>query len=539
MQNISVFFILLVHLVKFSYAQNQKILTKSEQKWLADHPKLKASLFEYIPPYQFINHNGEIQGLYVDYLELIEKKINYKFERVTYKEDEWPKILDDAKKGNLDLIIEIQKTEERESFLTFFDPLFDAEISLITRKNEFKNLKYEDIYNKAIVIPKDYMLKDLLLKKFPNLNLNFEKNETECLKLLNNGKYDVYIGIKASTVYFIENNKLDNLSIRASSPIKYKPTIAVTKKNKELSKIIKKAVKDISIKEREVIFNKWLLKKSWPFYYNPNFWFIIITIVLLGLSSVLIFNWRLKKILNQKTKDLRTAFKEINDSNALKTNFINNISHEVRTPMNAILGYAELSKSEFNINTKQQEYLNNIIKSGNQLLNTIDSILEVSKLKSNNFKLKKEEICLDKFLKNIINNFNNVAQEKGIEITYLSFQKKQKVTIDKNRLKKAIVGIIDNAIKFTSNGKVKILHGIFNNNLEIIISDTGIGIDENHKIKIFESFYQLEKNNNNKTGGLGLGLTIAKENINAMNGIITLDSEKNKGSTFKITIPLN
>lgn len=86
---------------------------------------------------------------------------------------------------------------------------------------------------------------------------------------------------------------------------------------------------------------------------------------------------------------------------------------------------------------------------------------------------------------------------------------------------------------------MKILHGIFNNNLEIIISDTGIGIDENHKIKIFESFYQLEKNNNNKTGGLGLGLTIAKENINAMNGIITLDSEKNKGSTFKITIPLN
>ena len=110
----------------------------------------------------FANENDEISGLYIDYLELIEKKIGYKFERVFYNQNEWPKILKDIKNNDLDLIIDINKTPEREAFFTFFKPLFNADISIITRKNEFENIKYKDLENRSVVIPKDYMIGCLL-----------------------------------------------------------------------------------------------------------------------------------------------------------------------------------------------------------------------------------------------------------------------------------------------------------------------------------------------------------------------------------------
>ena len=126
MHNFSIYFIVLLSIIFFSCTNDKDILDIKERQWLDENPNLKVSIFELYPPYMFLNENGKINGIYIDYLDVIEKKIDYTFNKVFYKQNEWPDILNDAKTNNLDLIVDINKTPEREEYLTFFKPLFNC-----------------------------------------------------------------------------------------------------------------------------------------------------------------------------------------------------------------------------------------------------------------------------------------------------------------------------------------------------------------------------------------------------------------------------
>lgn len=247
----------------------------------------------------------------------------------------------------------------------------------------------------------------------------------------------------------------------------------------------------------------------------------------------------LNEELKQTNEELYIAKEKAEESDRLKTEFINNMSHEIRTPMNGILGFSKLLYKENLSSEKRIHYTNIVQNSGHQLMRVIDDILEISKLGTKQVKLSEKEICLNDLLLEHFSIFDIKAKENKTPL-YLKKGLPDTESIiftDKTKLNKTLSNLLENAIKFTNQGYIEFGYTLKNNAIEIYVKDTGIGINPDKQEAIFERFSQEEKELSKNVGGLGLGLSIAKENAQLLGGDITISSEKGKGSTFFVTIP--
>ena len=243
--------------------------------------------------------------------------------------------------------------------------------------------------------------------------------------------------------------------------------------------------------------------------------------------------------LQEQNTELVIAKQKAEESNQLKTEFINNMSHEIRTPMNGIIGFSQFLDDPNLSDAKKRLYINIIRNSGNQLLRIIDDILEISKLGTKQVKLYEKETCLNDLLLELFSIFDIKAKENKTPL-YLNkgFSDNESVIVtDKTKLNKILSNLLENAIKYTDTGFIEFGYKIIDNKIEIYVKDTGIGINPEKQELIFVRFSQEEKSLSRNVGGLGLGLSIAKENAELLGGTITVQSEKGKGSTFVVTIP--
>ncbi len=254
-----------------------------------------------------------------------------------------------------------------------------------------------------------------------------------------------------------------------------------------------------------------------------------------------------KDITEQKLmiEELVISKKKAVESDKLKTEFINNMSHEIRTPMNGILGFSDLLHSSNLTNDKRKQYVQIIQNSGNTLLRIIDDILEISRLGTKQVKIYNKEICLNNILLEQFSIFGIKAKENSIPL-YLKkglSDNRSKILVDETKLTKIISNLLENSLKFTHQGYIEFGYyldkEVTPSQIVIYVKDTGIGIKEENQKIIFERFSQEEKELSHKVSGLGLGLSIAKENAELLGGSITLQSEKNKGTTFFVRIPYN
>lgn len=227
------------------------------------------------------------------------------------------------------------------------------------------------------------------------------------------------------------------------------------------------------------------------------------------------------------------------ESDRLKTAFLHNISHEIRTPMNAIVGFsALLSEPEVDEQTRQS-YIDVIIQSSNHLLAIITDIVDISNIQANLVKVVKNEININSTFKTIFNQFLPKADEKNLILTFETDLDNRSAFIlaDSTKLFQILSNLVNNAIKFTNEGNVKLRYRVRGNFLEFCVTDTGIGIPKDHYDRIFDRFYQVQNIISRVYEGTGLGLSISKAYVELLGGRMWLSSELGKGSSFFFTIP--
>lgn len=245
----------------------------------------------------------------------------------------------------------------------------------------------------------------------------------------------------------------------------------------------------------------------------------------------------LEKIVEQRTIDLQIAIEKAKESDRLKSSFLTNMSHEIRTPMNAIIGFSDmLNDNNLDTDTKN-ELIREISTNSYSLLNLIDNILELARLDTNQFKIKKINFDPSITLREIFFSYYDIVQLKGLKFELNIPEKKTELFSDHYRITQIFKNLMDNAIKFTDKGKIEIGFQIVKNSLEFFVKDTGIGLSADLQNLIFERFTKIEDNKRKLYRGAGLGLAICRNIVNLLNGNIWVESEPNKGAAFYFTIP--
>lgn len=236
--------------------------------------------------------------------------------------------------------------------------------------------------------------------------------------------------------------------------------------------------------------------------------------------------------------DLIKSKERAEELSQLKTNFLANMSHEIRTPINGILGLAEIMADETDINNIK-EYTLYLRESGRRLLNTITSILDISKLEAEGANLKLEPVVVDHVVSEVLELLYPIASSKGIYLDVTSETGNHSVLADRTMMNQIFTNVIGNAVKFTLEGGVKIIIGMkkVSGFIVITVSDTGVGIADEFLPKVFDAFEQESSGTRRAFEGSGLGLSITKKFVQLLGGSIVVKSKKNVGSTFEIRLP--
>ena len=256
------------------------------------------------------------------------------------------------------------------------------------------------------------------------------------------------------------------------------------------------------------------------------------------------FNSQLETKVEERTKQLEEAVEVAEASNRAKSDFLASMSHELRTPLNAIIGFSQVLNEKYfgDLNDKQSEYVADIVDSGKHLLSLINDILDLSKIEAGKMELDVSEVKISELLQNSLVMIKEKALSHSISLDLQIAENINgtKIKGDERRLKQVMFNLLSNSAKFTPDGgAITVEARKEEKELEISVSDTGIGMTPQEQKKLFEAFYQASGGIKGKTPGTGLGLAITKSIVEKHGGKIWMESEgTNKGSKFTFTLPV-
>lgn len=249
---------------------------------------------------------------------------------------------------------------------------------------------------------------------------------------------------------------------------------------------------------------------------------------------------QLEQLVDQRTRELVEARDQAQSANQSKTVFLANMSHELRTPLNSVIGFSNMMSKEGGLTERQQRNIEIINRSGNHLLTLINDILELAKIDAGKLDLSSDPVDLTKLLREVADMLKLRAEKHGIELNTECRELPGSVEADETKLRQVLLNMVNNALKNTNEGEVKLIaEGCIDNDqvrVRFAVMDTGCGIRQEDQQRIFEPFVQADTSNNKS--GTGLGLVISRQYVESMGGELTLDSTFGKGSTFEFTLDL-
>jgi signal transduction histidine kinase len=256
--------------------------------------------------------------------------------------------------------------------------------------------------------------------------------------------------------------------------------------------------------------------------------------------------------LTEKNRRLAQAVERLQEADRIKSNFLATVSHELRTPLTSVIGYSEMLLEGIAgpLNDEQREYVTTVMEKGDQLLQLITGILDISRMEANELKFSKVPFELDEVVQIALSTIAPQTMRKKMQLSCEIAPDIPPILGDKDRIRQVVLNLLNNAVKFTpEGGKISITaevaplekpagqvpHGP--EGVRLRVTDSGIGIAKAHHDKIFNPFYQVDNTSTREFGGTGLGLNIVKRFVEGHGGQVWVESEEGKGASFFVTLP--
>ncbi len=523
-------------------------LTPEEEEFIRQHPVIHLGVDPTFVPYEFFDTDGQYKGIAADYIRLIGEKTGLNL--VVTEGLTWTEAYEKAIRHEIDVLPCVAETAERERYFLFSDTYYTFQRAVFINADTTGLRTFDDLSGKTVAVQMNSSHHSYMVG-FPDIKLSLYPTVEAALRAVSNKTEIAFIGNLATSSYLAKSLGLTNLKFFTieADPSDQSQSLhfAVRKDWPELVSIINKALAGITKEERTEINNRWIGVEGTVDYSDVVRVIEIAALVLVLVVAVSYF-WiiRLRREV-RKRKEAQAALvaakEEAEEANQVKSLFLARMSHEIRTPLSAIMGMAYLMKKT-GLTATQATYLDKLTQAARNMLGTINDILDFSKIEAGKITIEKISFDLDRMLQRVVNIEAVKVQEQGIELLLEKDPALPAAFIgDPLRVEQILLNLVNNAVKFTEEGSVRVavrpLDGAAGaKGIEFVVADTGIGMTQEQIDHLFVPFDQGDSSISRRFGGSGLGLSIVKSLVDLMEGSIAVTSEKGRGSTFTVRLPL-
>ncbi len=514
-------------------------LTADEQAWIQAHPVVKAGFAPFWAPIEFADEKGRLQGISMAYLDRLESLLGLRFERI--KTTSWQEALQGLQAGSLDVLPATSVTPERKAKLHFTQPYlsFPAVIFSASQVSYLDGLPA--LNGKPVAVVQNEASQEWLQTDWPELALVSVIDTQEALRKLVKGQAFAFVGNLATTSYYIGQSGLTQIKVAGETPYAYALGMAVRQDWSILAGILQKGLDAIPKEEQNQIYHDWI---SIEYKHAVDYTLLWHVMLAAGLILLVVFYWNRKlsrevSLRRQAESVAHTAREEADRANQAKSQLLSHVSHDLRAPLNSVLGFAQmLERDDRPLSIGQQELVDGIRRGGKHLLNLIDELLDLAKIEANHLELDAKPWDTQAMWAELDSMFRARALLKGVALTIKATPSLPRhLCCDSKRLQQILINLLDNAIKYTDTGLVSLSADYADGRLNVVVADTGIGINLEQIELIFEPFQRVD-DAQQRHEGTGLGLAISNRLVECLGGAISVESTPGQGSQFHFWVPV-
>ena len=542
---------------KYFTLDYSQVLAGEEKSWVEEHGDIRIGFLNNDPAvFSLDKETGKLTGTLAEYVSYAKDCLGNQILEFNIQEyDDYDEMIQALQEREIDMIFYVSRNpcfaEEKGYALT--NTAWTYSLMAVTDEENFDE---HNVYTVAVSKEK-YALKQYIAFSYPQWKLVDYDSLEDAADMVTNEKADCFLMGASQAMIYDNNHNFKSVPLtkpmEAGFAVKSGEATLLSLLNKTLkampSDMLTSALAIYDSSADKVTFWDFVKDNMLAFFVATGFSaFSIIVIILVLLRKAKKAEAAAKLAANDTKKlndKLEIALKKAEDASLAKTRFLNNMSHDIRTPMNVILGYAQLMENELKGKDMPEtlEHLEKLQQSGNLLLSIINNVLDMARIESGRMELDENYCRIEDIRKSLFAVFDEKARKKNIALQYTMNVEHEHVLTDITKVKEILVNILSNAIKYTPPGGSVMMsvdelpcdepgYMIVRNR----VSDTGIGMSQDYQAKIFEAFTREQNTTKSKIAGTGLGMSIVKKYVEMLGGTIDVESELGKGSTFTVTL---